>query len=77
MDDRYCPHCGADLQGEPIPAEVRDCYGNATHYYRTIGVEIRGVYDGVLFWRCPDCGAEWHRFPAGDYRRNKAESFID
>lgn len=32
------------------------------HNGRAIGVEIRGVYDGVLFWRCPDCGGSWHRW---------------
>lgn len=32
MDDskEYCPFCGADLQGSPIPKEIQHHYG-ATH----------------------------------------------
>jgi RNase P subunit RPR2 len=26
------------------------------------GVEIQGVYDGILFWRCLDCGHAWQRW---------------
>ena len=38
-----------------------------------IGVEVRGLYDGVCYWTCRKCGARWHRFPAGDYRRERVE----
>lgn len=38
-----------------------------------IGVEVRCVYDGVLFFECPSCGERAHRFPEGDWRRAKAE----
>lgn len=31
-----------------------------THFRREIGYEDRDVYDGVLFWFCPDCGHAWH-----------------
>lgn len=68
-----CPHCGADLKGDPIPEEYRHFYGNATHFRREIGVEVRGVYDGVLYWRCPDCGGSWHRWPEGSHLRQRAE----
>ena len=36
---------------------------------RVIGNEIWGVYDGVLYWSCPDCGYAWVRvfgYPARD-----------
>lgn len=36
-------------------------YGKVTHFGRQIGVEVSGVYDGVLYWMCPDCGGRWHR----------------
>lgn len=39
------------------------------HNGRAIGVEIRGVYDGVLFWGCPDCGGSWHRWSPDDWPR--------
>jgi len=39
-------------------------YGSATHFRREIGHEVPGVYDGVLFWHCPECGWAWPRFVA-------------
>lgn len=59
-----CPK-GCDLRGQPIPQEYIDkgYYGEnpPTHYSRMVGVEIRGVYDGVVGWYCPDCGHKWVR----------------
>jgi predicted RNA-binding Zn-ribbon protein involved in translation (DUF1610 family) len=72
-----CPHCGTNLIGQAISKESQVYYGNATHYRREIGVEIRGVYDGVLFWECPECGHAWHRFPETDYRHAKAQEYMD
>lgn len=31
-------------------------------FSRLVGVEIRGYYDGVAYWECPDCKHRWHRF---------------
>jgi len=28
-----------------------------------IGIEVMGVYDGVLYYQCPNCSAKFHRFP--------------
>lgn len=36
-----------------------------------IGVEVRGVYDGILYWVCGDCRTRLHRWPEG-HRLNKA-----
>jgi len=66
-DKDTCPVNGCNLQGKPIPAPCieRGLYSpDTTHYSRMIGVEVPGVYDGVLYWECPDCGARWHRFTA-------------
>lgn len=73
-----CPHCGADLRGSPIPQEYREkgWYGTETHYSRLIGVEVQGIYDGILYWQCPDCGGRWHRFPEGDPLRERAERYV-
>lgn len=42
-----------------------------------IGVEVRGVYDGVLYWMCEACGLRYHRFPEGHWLRPRAERHID
>jgi uncharacterized C2H2 Zn-finger protein len=47
-----CPACGA------VWAYEQDDRA----YTRCIGVEVLGGYDGVSYWRCPDCGAEWDRW---------------
>lgn len=78
-DDDRCPHCKTSLTGKAIPREyIRKGYYSpgALNYRREIGVQIRGEYDGVLYWQCPDCGGTWHRFPEGDYRRERAEKYI-
>jgi hypothetical protein len=47
LEDERCANCKADL--------------TSGGYSRVIGVEIRGVYDGILYWECPDCGFAWAR----------------
>jgi hypothetical protein len=37
-------------------------------------VEIRGVYDGALWCECGTCQRRAHRWPEGDWRREKAEA---
>lgn len=62
MND-FCPDCGANLVGEPIPQEHIDkgYYGrNTTHYYRTIGL-YDFHKDRTAEWQCPDCGHRWPR----------------
>ena len=46
----YCPHCGADWDGEPVPKE----YGSGV-FGRHICIEDPMVYDGVIAAKCPDC----------------------
>lgn len=57
-----CPYCGAD-QGPLLPCG---------QYKRTVGVDFGG-HRGVLWWRCPDCLGEWHRWPVGSDAHAKAE----
>lgn len=73
IDER---HFAPELHVEPYCSEAKarhedawcPClpYGDKApedrFYSRVIGVEVPGVYDGVLFYRCPDCGIEWDRF---------------
>ena len=62
MYERHCPNCKSDQRGKLIPEEYikNGMYGDATHYYRTIGVyDIKK--DRTVSWKCPDCGYEWER----------------
>lgn len=71
-----CPLCDTDLRGEPIPEKSRHNYGGKTHFKREILIQIQGVYDGGLFYMCPDCGGYFHRFPEGHYLRERAEQHM-
>lgn len=71
-----CPHCSADLTGAPIPPESLKYYASHTHFSRKIGIQIQGVYDGSLFWMCPDCEGTWHRWPGGTYQHERAIPYI-
>lgn len=74
---KNCRECGSSFLGQEIPEEHRHMYGGETNFSRIIGIAIRGVYDGVLIWACPDCGHQWPRFPEGDRRHDKAVELIE
>ncbi len=94
MSEDLCPKCGVDLNGEKIPYDKVHNYVPLEHYNnpsvwladnewptwkRKIGIQVWGVYDGVLIWRCPDCGHNWPRFPNEPYWQrlhDKAVSII-
>jgi predicted RNA-binding Zn-ribbon protein involved in translation (DUF1610 family) len=42
--------------------EVQGSYSPPYRFSRVIGVEIQGMYDGVSYWKCPDCGKTWNRW---------------
>jgi len=44
---------------------------------KTIGVEVSGTYDGVLYWMCPDCEGKWHRWPEGRVMYDRAQAYLD
>lgn len=39
-------------------------------------VEIRGVYDGGLFYECLACQWRWHRWPEGHPLRTRAAPYV-
>jgi hypothetical protein len=41
-----------------------------------LGVEVRGVYDGILLWEC-GMHHRWPRFPEGDRLHNRALKIMD
>jgi hypothetical protein len=82
-ETEVCPSCKKDLRGPPIPEEYlrQGSYGEwdgktPRYYSQKIGIEIQGVYDGVLFWNCPFCDHKWHRWPEGHHLRRKAGFYV-
>ena len=77
-----CPHCSVSLRGPEIPEESlrSGAYGGwngePRFFSRRVGVELQGVYDGVIWWECPDCGGRWHRWPEGDWRWRHAVPYV-
>lgn len=76
--DEACPLCGADLTGDLINKDYRYADWDAApqFYSRTIMVEIPEVYDGGLYYMCPDCNGAWHRW-TNPRMRDKAQKYID
>lgn len=75
----FCPHCHHDLTAMDEyqrPKMIPDTFP-PEFYEAKIGVEVRGVYDGVLFWQCPSCNGRWHRFPEDDYRYARADEYMN
>ena len=77
MDLSHCPHCASSQQGEKIAEKHLHYYNGLTHYSRTIGVNILGAYDGVLFWKCPDCNFAWQRWSEGTFQHARAIPHIE
>jgi len=57
-----CPKCGKSWDGGAIPEDLREHYSPPYRWSRVIGIEDPKVYDGVSWWKCPDCGATFDRF---------------
>jgi hypothetical protein len=71
-DEKRCPRCLTSWQGSAIPQEYIDkgYYApGSTHYSLLIGVEIQGVYDGVIYFCCPHCKTNFPRFDKSFYEK--------
>lgn len=56
-----CPKCNVSFVGDPIPENIREHYAPPYTWRREIGIEVPEIYDGLLVYRCPDCGHEFAR----------------
>lgn len=54
----FCPSCKADLDGGPIPEDIRQHYSPPYRWERRIGISDG---DSVYAWHCPDCEHQWLR----------------
>lgn len=52
-------------------------WGDKTHYSRVIGHEVPEIYDGVLFWSCPDCGKAWPRDFGNTNRTEVSSDYVE
>lgn len=66
MTPQECPACASDLVREVNGRQIVD----------RLSVNVPGVYDGALFWRCPFCSYDWHRWSDPSMRR-KAEPHMN
>jgi hypothetical protein len=71
--EEVCPHCGVDLLGDPLPEQFQ--LPGLTRYRFVLAIEIRGVYDGPLFYGCPFCWGTWHRFDSTHTLWSAAEKY--
>lgn len=71
-----CPKCNASFIGGPIPPEFIHHYSPPHFYRREIGIDggFIGVYDGIVAYRCPDCG---HEFPRPDISESLSLEFFN
>lgn len=70
-----CPRCSNDFKGPEIPDEDQHYFG-VKYLSTVVGVEIRGVYDGVAYWQCPVCGYAFHRFDPDHSRYDAIDLFV-
>ena len=85
-----CPACGAELCAGLILEKGReyqpaDPQGYARAYGwperrcfgATIGIEVRGIYDGISYWAYPCCGLVVDRFTREEALPDLRDSFWD
>lgn len=66
-----CPNCQTDLY---VTDDSQP--GNAVVTHAVLGIQVQGVYDGVLFWRCQHCGHPMHRFDKTSRLHWEAEQYM-
>ena len=57
-----CPVCGSNWDGGEIPADIKEHYNEPYRWSRLISIEDPMIYDGISWYRCPDCKSQWDRW---------------
>lgn len=47
---------------EQVEESMKECYAPPYRWGREIGIEIPEIYDGISYWKCPDCETTFNRF---------------
>jgi len=50
------------MTDEQLQEKMEEDYRPPYRYGLLIGVEIQGEFDGVSYWKCPECDTYWDRF---------------
>ena len=59
---RKSPHY-VDLTDEQIKNKCIEYWGDSDkRLSKLIGIEVQGKYDGISYWKCPDCETYWDRW---------------
>jgi len=61
FEDGYCSCCGNDFQKEKP----------------IIGYEVRGLYDGVLHWKCTNCNIYHYRFNKKPMTQKQYDEWVE
>ena len=75
LSEQSCPCCGSSWSAGKTTSN--------THYLPSIvSVEVRDVYDGVLYYECTNCNNKWSRWTGEyiegepDYQKLRKQRFL-
>lgn len=51
-----------DKTDEELQQIEKESYSPPYHFSNLVGIEVRGKYDGVSYWQCPECKSTWDRW---------------
>jgi hypothetical protein len=55
-----------DKSDEELETNMKKCYSPPYRWNRLMGIELPydhpKYYDGISYWKCPDCKTTWDRF---------------
>lgn len=61
-----------DGESTKTPSADEHCWGAGWG----LGVQVRGVYDGILYYVCPRCDYAWHTMPPDDLLYELARKYV-
>ena len=54
--------CWQGMSNEKIEQYMKESYSPPYRWRRQLGIEVEGLYDGISYWKCPDCNTLFDRF---------------